>query len=99
MLVMPLFSLSGRALPAPETARPAGRGHPGRPITDAAYPKRHAVFSHPNISPRRERGAVAGTQVGGAGGWAVPVGLSIGIVAVMGAVMLGMAVAEFQRTV
>jgi len=31
-------------------------------------------------------------------GWAVPVGVSLGIVAVMGAALLGMAIAEFQRT-
>jgi hypothetical protein len=32
------------------------------------------------------------------GGVAVPVGLSIGIIAVMGAATLGMGLAEFQRT-
>jgi ABC-2 type transport system permease protein len=32
------------------------------------------------------------------GGWEVPVGLSLGIVALMGAALLGIAIAEFQRT-
>jgi ABC-2 type transport system permease protein len=31
-------------------------------------------------------------------GWPVPVGVSLGIVAVMGATLLGIAIAEFQRT-
>jgi ABC-2 type transport system permease protein len=32
------------------------------------------------------------------GGWEVPVGLPLGIVALMGAALLGIAIAEFQRT-
>ena len=34
----------------------------------------------------------------GVAGWQVPVGLSLGMVAVMGAALLGIAIAEFQKT-
>ena len=56
---------------------------------------RHAVFSHLNISPAAN---VALSPALTWAVWPVPVGLSLGIVAVMGAVLLGMAIVEFQRT-
>src|SRR5690349_2122491 len=95
MLVMPLFFLSGalyplRALPAWLTVLTRFD-----PITYVVYPMRSAVFSHLNVSP------VASAALSPAvtwNGWAVPVGVSLGIVAVMGAALLGMAIAEFQRT-
>ena len=95
MLVMPLFFLSGALYPL--------RALPGwltvltrlDPITYAVYPMREAVFSHLGISPATSAAlSPAVTWFG----WAVPVGLSIGIVAVMGAALLGMAIVEFKRT-
>jgi ABC-2 type transport system permease protein len=95
MLVMPLFFLSGALYPL--------RALPGwltvltrlDPLTYAVYPMREAVFSHLGISPATSAAlSPAVTWFG----WAVPVGLSIGIVAVMGAALLGMAIVEFQRT-
>jgi len=65
------------------------------PITYVVYPMRHAVFSHLNLIPAAN--AALSPAVSWAG-WAVPVALSLGIVAVMGAALLGMAIAEFQRT-
>lgn len=65
------------------------------PITYVVYPMRSAAFSHLNVSP------VASAALSPSvtwNGWAVPVGASLGIVAVMGAALLGMAIAEFQRT-
>jgi ABC-2 type transport system permease protein len=95
MLVMPLFFLSGalyplRALPAWLTVLTRVD-----PITYAVYPMRQAVFSHLNISPAAN--AAPSPALTGAG-WPVPVGLSLGIAAVTGAVLLGMAIAQFQRT-
>ena len=51
VLVMPLFFLSGVLYPL--RGRPAWLAVVTRfdPITYAAYPVRHAVFSHLNISP------------------------------------------------
>jgi ABC-2 type transport system permease protein len=95
MLLMPLFFLSGalyplRSLPLWLTVLTRLD-----PITYAVYPMRDAVFSHLSVS------AAASAQLSPAvtwDGWAVPVGLSLGIVAVMGAVLLIMAIVEFQRT-
>jgi ABC-2 type transport system permease protein len=95
MLVMPLFFLSGALYPL--------RGLPTwltvvtriDPLTYIVYPMRHAVFTHLNVSP------LATTELSPPltwAGWAVPVGLSLGMVAVMGAVLLGIAIVEFQKT-
>jgi len=95
MLVMPLFFLSGALYPL--------NGLPGwltvltrlNPLTYIVAPMRHAVFSHLNIPPEMVNTLSPGLTWFG---WPVPVGVSLGIVAVMGATMLGIAIAEFQRT-
>jgi len=95
MLVMPLFFLSGALYPL--------NGLPGwltvltrlNPLTYIVAPMRHAVFSHLNIPPEMINALSPGLTWFG---WPVPVGVSLGIVAVMGATMLGIAIAEFQRT-
>ena len=95
MLLMPLFFLSGalyplRSLPLWLTVLTRID-----PISYAVYPMREAVFSHLNVS------AAAAAELSPAltwDRWAVPVGLSLGIVAVMGVVLLIMAIVEFQRT-
>ncbi len=56
---------------------------------------RHAVFSHLNIAPAA--GAALFPPVTW-GGRTVPVGILLGIVAVLGAALLLMDIAEFQRT-
>ena len=95
MLVMPLFFLSGalyplRALPVWLTVLTRFD-----PLTYAVYPMRYAVFSYLHVSPAA---AVALLPSLTWAGWAVPVGLSLGIVAVMGAGLLVLAIAQFQRT-
>jgi daunorubicin resistance ABC transporter membrane protein len=95
MLVMPLFFLSGALYPL--------RGLPAwlsvitrfDPLTYIVYPMRHAVFSHLSVSPLA---AAALSPVVTWAGWPVPVWLSLGMVAVMGAVLLGIAIVEFQKT-
>lgn len=64
------------------------------PITYVAYPMRHAVFSHLNVSPAASAALPPAVTWNG---WAVPVGALLGIVAVTGAALLGTAIAEFQR--
>jgi len=95
MLVMPLFFLSGALYPL--SSLPAWLTVLTRldPITYVVYPMRHAVFSHLSISPAASAALSPPVTWDG---WAVPVGVSLGIVAVMGAALLGMAIAEFQRT-
>jgi ABC-2 type transport system permease protein len=95
MLVMPLFFLSGALYPL--------RGLPAwltvltrfDPITYVVYPMRHAVFSHLSVSPTATAALSPAVTWNG---WPVPIGLSLGIVALMGAGLLGLAIAEFQRT-
>ena len=95
MLLMPLFFLSGalyplRSLPLWLTVLTRID-----PLTYAVYPMREAVFSHLNVSPAATAALSPPVTWDG---WAVPVGVSLGIVAAMGAVLLGLAIAEFQRT-
>ena len=95
MLVMPLFFLSGALYPL--NGLPAWLTVLTRlnPLTYIVAPMRHAVFSHLNIPPEMVNALSPGLTWFG---WPVPVGVSLGIVAVMGATMLGIAIAEFQRT-
>jgi ABC-2 type transport system permease protein len=95
MLVMPLFFLSGALYPL--NGLPTWLTVLTRldPLTYIVSPMRHAVFSHLSISPQVLHVIAPGVTWNG---WEVPVGLSLGIVAVMGAVLLGIAIAEFHRT-
>jgi ABC-2 type transport system permease protein len=95
MLVMPLFFLSGALYPL--NGLPAWLAVLTRfdPLTYIVSPMRHAVFSHLSVSPAAM--SFLAPNVTWAG-WQVPIGLSLGMVAVMGAVLLGVATAEFQKT-
>jgi daunorubicin resistance ABC transporter membrane protein len=98
MMVMPLFFLSGALYPL--NGLPAWLAVVTRfdPITYVVAPMRHAVFSHLSLSPA----ATAATAALDPGvtwdGWKVPDGLSLGLVAVLGVVLLGVAIAEFRKT-
>ena len=95
MLVMPLFFLSGALYPLnglPTWLTVLTRFDP---LTYIVSPMRHAVFSHLSVSPTAA--AFLAPNVTWAG-WQVPIGLSLGMVAVMGAALLGIAIAEFQKT-
>jgi ABC-2 type transport system permease protein len=95
MLVMPLFFLSGALYPL--RALPAWLSVLTRfdPITYVVSPMRDAVFSHLSISPAASAALSPPVTWNG---WPVPVGVSLGIVAVMGAALLAMAIAEFRRS-
>jgi ABC-2 type transport system permease protein len=95
MLVMPLFFLSGALYPL--TGLPAWLSLLTRidPLTYVVGPMRHAVFSYLNMPALYQHQlSPAITWVG----WPVPLGLSIGLVAVIGLVMTGVAIAEFRKT-
>jgi ABC-2 type transport system permease protein len=95
MLVFPLFFLSGALYPL--------RGLPGwlsvltriDPLTYVVGPMRHAVFTHLPLPPFALQYLSPAITWGG---WAVPIGLSLGLVALMGLIMMGVAIAEFSRT-
>ncbi len=95
MLVMPLFFLSGALYPL--NGLPAWLTVLTRidPLTYIVDPMRSAVFSHLNITPAALRFMSPGVTWAG---WTVPIGLSLGIVAVMGTAMAAIAIAEFRKT-
>jgi len=98
MMVMPLFFLSGALYPL--NGLPTWLTIVTRfdPLTYVVGPMRHAVFSHLGLSPA----AAAATAALDPGvtwdGWKVPDGLSLGLVAVLGVLLLGLAIAEFRKT-
>ena len=95
MLVMPLFFLSGALYPL--NGLPAWLTVLTRidPLTYVVAPMRRAVFSHLNISPAALHALAPGVSWFG---WTVPLGLSLGIVALMGVAMAGIAIVEFNKT-
>jgi daunorubicin resistance ABC transporter membrane protein len=94
MLVMPLFFLSGALYPL--------HGLPGwlsvltrlDPLTYVVYPMRHAVFTHLNLPPHALQALSPGLTWGG---WVVPIGVCLGIVAVMGLIMMAVAIVTFSK--
>jgi ABC-2 type transport system permease protein len=94
MLVMPLFFLSGALYPL--TGLPAWLSVLTRldPLTYVVYPMRHAVFTHLSLPPSAMQALSPGLTWGG---WVVPIGLCLAIVAVMGLVMMGVAIVTFSK--
>ena len=95
MLVMPLFFLSGALYPL--HGLPAWLSVLTRidPLTYVVGPMRYAVFSHLSLNPLAVHALSPSITWAG---WPVPVMLSLGIVAVMGLGMMGVAIAAFSKT-
>jgi ABC-2 type transport system permease protein len=95
MLVMPLFFLSGALYPL--HGLPAWLSVLTRidPLTYVVGPMRYAVFSHLSLNPLAVHALSPSITWAG---WPVPVMLSLGIVAVMGLAMMGVAIAAFSKT-
>jgi ABC-2 type transport system permease protein len=95
MLVFPLFFLSGALYPL--TGLPAWLSVLTRidPLTYIVGPMRHAVFSYLSVPAAYKERLSPGVTWGS---WVVPVGLSLGIVAVMGLTMMAIAIVEFRKT-
>jgi ABC-2 type transport system permease protein len=64
-------------------------------VTYVVDPMRRAVFAHAHMTALARRTLAAPLRWGD---WVVPIGVQLGIVALIGAVMLGLAVLEFERT-
>jgi ABC-2 type transport system permease protein len=95
LLVLPLFFLSGALYPLnglPTWLTVLTRVDPLTYIVD---PMRSAVFAHLSVSPLAVQALSPGITWFG---WVVPLGLSLAIVAFMGAAMLAIAIAEFRKT-
>jgi len=95
MTLMPLFFLSGALYPL--NGLPLWLTVLTRidPLTYIVAPMRHAVFSHLSLNPLAAAVLSPGITWDG---WLVPVGLSLAMVAAMGAAMLVIAIAEFSKT-
>src|SRR5215470_354024 len=61
----------------------------------SGLPAWHAVFTHLTIGPAFEQRLSPGITWAG---WVVPLGLSLGMVAIMGLAMTAVAIAEFRKT-
>jgi ABC-2 type transport system permease protein len=94
MLVLPLFFLSGALYPL--HGLPTWLSILTRidPLTYVVGPMRHAVFTHLNLSEEAMHALSPGITWAG---WVVPIGLSLGIVAVMGLVMMCVAIVTFSK--
>ncbi|HEY1522140.1 MAG TPA: ABC transporter permease [Solirubrobacteraceae bacterium] len=95
MIVMPMFFISGALFPA--------SGLPGwlevlnriDPLTYAVDPMRRLVFSHLNVNPLARHALDPGITWWG---WHVPAGIEALVIALLGLLMLGIAIWEFSRT-
>ena len=95
LFVLPLFFLSGALYPL--NGLPAWLTVLTRidPLTYIVDPMRSAVFAHLSVSPLAVQALSPGITWFG---WVVPLGLSLALVAFMGAAMLAIAIAEFRKT-
>jgi ABC-2 type transport system permease protein len=93
MIVMPMFFISGALFPV--TSLPGWLAFLNRidPLTYAVDPMRRLVFNHLDISAAA-RGALAPGVTWF--GWRVPVAVEVLVVAVLGFVMLSIAILEFS---
>lgn len=95
MAIMPMLFLSGALFPLAGLPSWLQALTTVNPMTYAVDPMRQAVFGRLDVSPQVNAVLNPGVSWGG---WQVPVGLELGLVAVMAAVLLGCAVARFRRT-
>jgi ABC-2 type transport system permease protein len=95
MLVMPLFFLSGALYPL--SGLPAWLSVLTRidPLTYVVGPMRHVVFSYLTMPAAFQRQLAPAITWDG---WAVPLGLSVGLVAAMGLAMTAVAITQFRKT-
>ncbi len=95
MIITPLFFISGVFFPV--TNLPGWLAFLNRldPLTYAVDPMRRLVFSHLDITPRARQALDPGVTWFG---WRVPTALEIAVVAVLGLVMLGIAIWEFNAS-
>jgi ABC-2 type transport system permease protein len=95
MLVLPLYFVSGAMFPASHLPTWLTVLNRIDPLTYAIDPIRRIVFDHVHMAPQVRARLDPGITWGG---WHVPVLLEIGVVAVLGLVMLGVAILEFNHT-
>ena len=94
-VVLPMFFLSGAVFPA--SGLPAWLAVLTRldPLSYAVDPMRRAVFAHVRTPVSFQHALNPGIAWGH---WRLPVGLELVLIAAAGAVMLALAIAQFNRT-
>jgi ABC-2 type transport system permease protein len=95
MLLMPLYFLSGSLFPASNLPTWLTVLNRIDPLTYIVDPLRRLIFAHLDLSPAVRASLSPGVTWNG---WHVPTGVEIGIVALIGVVMLAIAIAEFNET-
>jgi ABC-2 type transport system permease protein len=93
MAIMPMFFLSGALFPVDKLPTWLAVLNRIDPLTYAVDPMRRAVFAHLSIAPAVSYALAPGVTLWG---WRVPGVLEAAIVAVIGLVMLAIAIAEFS---
>jgi ABC-2 type transport system permease protein len=95
MVVLPMFFLSGALFPVSGQPRWLELLNRLDPLTYAVDPMRRAVFAHLHISPLARQELDPGVTWWG---WHVPGLLEAGVVALLGLLMLAIAIVQFSRT-
>jgi ABC-2 type transport system permease protein len=94
MLVMPMFFISGALFPVSDLPRWLELLNRIDPLTYAVDPMRRAVFAHLDITPAAREALAPGVTWWG---WHVPGLVEAGVVALLGLLMLAIAIFEFSR--
>jgi ABC-2 type transport system permease protein len=94
MAILPMYFLSGALFPVSGLPRWLEVLNRLDPLTYAVDPMRRIVFSHLHISAVARRALDPGVTWWG---WRVPGGLEAAVVALLGALMLVVAIAQFSR--
>ncbi len=94
MLMMPLFFLAGSLYPVSGLPRWLEILNRLDPLTYAVDLMRRLVFVHLDVAPAARHALARGVTWWG---WRVPGGVEAAVIAVLGAVMLAIAVVEFSR--
>jgi ABC-2 type transport system permease protein len=95
MAIMPMIFLSGAMFPLANLPGWLALLTKINPLTYAVDPMRHAVFAHLDVTPQVMAALNPGVSWFG---WHVPVGLELGLVAVIGVTLTAIAIAQFQRS-
>ncbi len=95
MLLLPLYFLSGAMFPASNLPVWLTIANRIDPLTYAVDPMRRVVFDHLHLSAAVRAKLDPGVTWNG---WRVPTLLEVAVVAVLGLVMLGIAIAEFNKS-
>jgi ABC-2 type transport system permease protein len=94
MAIMPMFFISGAMFSVAALPRWLAILNRLDPLTYAVDPMRRAIFAHIDVPPKTQAALAPGVTWWG---WHVPTLVEAAVIAVLGLVMLGIAIAEFSR--